>query len=102
MSSIENYQIILNTQEIDLKTDRTNSTTKGREEATLRKRGNAEMWLGEKWIMGAMEWGAVVAEKSKREECTGDCPKNVSPKPLAWKRRWAEFCKFLQPLGLKA
>ena len=82
-----------------MKADRSNFTTKGREEATLRKRGNAEMWLGEKWIMGAMEWGAVVAEKSKREECTGDCPKNVSPKPLAWKISEVEFCDFLTTSG---
>ena len=40
MNKLDNYQIILNTPEIDLKTGRTNFTTKGREEATSKKVGS--------------------------------------------------------------
>ena len=45
-SHLINHQISLNTPEINLKTDRTNSTTKGREETTLKKVGSVEMWAG--------------------------------------------------------
>lgn len=41
-----NYQNILNMQEIDLRTDGTNWTTRGREEATWSKVGSAETWFG--------------------------------------------------------
>ena len=49
------YQIILNTPDINLKTVRTNSTTKGREEATSKKVGSVRHGLGEKQIAGAVE-----------------------------------------------
>lgn len=42
----DNYQIILNTPENDLKTGRAHYTTKGRKEATSKKVKSAEMWLG--------------------------------------------------------
>lgn len=37
MNTTNNYQIVLNTLEIALETDRTNSTTEGRKEATSKK-----------------------------------------------------------------
>lgn len=46
MNTVDNYQIILKTPEIDLKTIRTNSTTKGREEAILKKVGSTETEFG--------------------------------------------------------
>ena len=46
-TQLDNYQIIVNMPEIKLKTDGTNSTTKGREEATWKKVGSVEMWFGE-------------------------------------------------------
>ena len=49
-------------------TDRTNFTTRGREEATSRKEGSVDMWLEEKWITGTAE--ALVAENGKREWST--------------------------------
>ena len=36
-------------------TDRTNCTTRGRKEVTLRKVRSAEMWFGEEQILGAGE-----------------------------------------------
>lgn len=41
----QNYQIILNILEIDLKTGRTNSTDKGKEDATLKKVGTVKIRL---------------------------------------------------------
>ena len=41
-AELDNYQMILNTQESDLRTDRTNCTTRRREEATSRKVGRED------------------------------------------------------------
>lgn len=63
-----NYQIILNVPEIDLKTGRTNSATKSREEATLKKVRSMDTQLGRE-----MDYGhcgrerALVSEKGKRQ-----------------------------------
>ena len=43
---VGNYQVILNTPEIDLKTGRTNSMTKGSKGATMKKVGSEEMQFG--------------------------------------------------------
>ena len=59
-----NYQIILNTPEIDQKTGRTNATTTSRKEATLKKVGSAEVQLGREtdgaYFSGE---GAIISEK---------------------------------------
>ena len=57
-----NYQIILNTSEIDLQTGRKNSITKGREQATLK----ADMWFGKDTDLGCcVEEGEAGTEKGK-------------------------------------
>ena len=60
--------------------------------------------LGEKQILAATEGreGAVVMEKGEREGHTGMHEESISPWPLAWKVRRAEFCEFLQAEGLNA
>lgn len=47
--------------------------------------------------------GALVVEKGKKERSMqGNTHKEtISPKPLAGNMRGAEFCEFLQPLGLE-
>ena len=50
LSNRDNYQIILNIPEINLKIDRTNHITKGREEATSKKVGSIETQSGGEWI----------------------------------------------------
>lgn len=45
-NTTSNYEIIINTPEIYLKMDRTNSTTKRRQEATSKKVGSVEVWFG--------------------------------------------------------
>lgn len=48
----DNYQTILNTPRIDLRIERTNSTTKSREEVTSKEVGGAEtQFSGEKQSM---------------------------------------------------
>ena len=57
----------LNNPENDLKTGRTNSTTEGREEATLKKVGSMEIWFWREMDCGHCdEERAVIVEKSKR------------------------------------
>ena len=84
--------------DISLNTDRTHSTTKGREEATLKRVGSTEMWFrGETDRGWCRKEGTIVLEKGERERGTHNG--NVSPKLLAWKRTGADFCEFLQPVG---
>lgn len=65
---MNNYQIIINTPDIDLKTERTNSTAKGREEDTLEKLGNEELWFGRETDHGCLgREGAAVVEKGERQ-----------------------------------
>jgi len=77
------YQITVITPEIDLKTDRTNCTTKRREEATLKKVGSVETWLRGEMDHGCCGGeGAIVEEKGKREYSThGNTEENISLKP---------------------
>lgn len=49
-----NYQIILNTLEIDLETDRTNSTNREKR-PQMKKIRSVETWFSEE--MDRMEWG---------------------------------------------
>lgn len=51
--------------------------------------------------MGATERWKLCSGKRVREEHPG-MHKDISPKPLAWKMRGAQFCEFLQSVGLKA
>lgn len=75
----------MNTQKIDLSTDRTNCTTGGREEATLWKVGSADMWFG-----GEMDCrccggeGAPVMEKGEREKSAQGNTPEYFPKAIAW------------------
>lgn len=90
----DNYQIILNIPDIDLKTHRTNPTTRGREEATLSKEESAEMWFRVDMERGCYrrpghreEWENGAAEEDSQNHCLG---------------KWgSEFSEFLQPMGLK-
>ena len=67
----DNYEIILNTPVTDLKTGRTNSTTKGREKPSLKKVGNVHTWFGrETGHCGGEE--ALVTEKGERQTNTQD------------------------------
>lgn len=45
LQQLDKYQIILNTPKIDLSTDRTNCTAKGREEVTTLKEGCVEIMV---------------------------------------------------------
>lgn len=55
INTLDNYQIIVNTPEINLKSDRTNSTMKGRERSHTEKVESAEMWFRDKKIVDAVE-----------------------------------------------
>lgn len=58
--------------EIDQKTDRTNATTRGKEEDILKKVGNAEMQFGRKTDCGCCgREGVLVAEKGERRAQRG-------------------------------
>lgn len=62
---------IINTPEIDLKTKRTNSTTKGREENTSKKVGSMETHSGRETDHGCYgAEGAAVTKKGKRQTST--------------------------------
>ena len=71
-SQLDNYQIILNTPEVDLKTDRTNSTTKGREEATSKNVGSALTCFRRKMYPGCCRGQGAMVTEGKREEHTGE------------------------------
>ena len=60
---LSNYEITQNTPEIDPKIRRTNSTTKGRKEATLKKIQSAEMQVGRQTDLGCCS-----AKKGKRSD----------------------------------
>ena len=52
------------------------------------------------WVL--QRGGTVSKEKGERERSTQKRAKEkVSPKPMAWKMRGAEYHEFLQPVGLK-
>ena len=54
-----------------MKTSRTNSTTKGRKEATSKKKGSAEMWFGQEMDYDHCDGeGARVVKKGKRQRQT--------------------------------
>lgn len=81
---LNNYQIILSTAEIDLKTERTNCTTKGSEGATLMKAGSLGMlFRGEMDHEYYGREGARVSKKSKRERSTwGNTQKEYFPEAI--------------------
>lgn len=65
------YQMFLYTPEINLKTDRRNSISEGREEATSEKVRSAETWfIGEKDLICCGGEGAMYSEKGKKERST--------------------------------
>ena len=60
--------IQVNKLESDPKTDRTNSTTKGKEEAILKKAGSAEKWFGRETVHDCSNREvAMVTEKGMRQ-----------------------------------
>lgn len=67
-----------------MKTDRTNTTIKGRDEATPGKVGSVEMWFRGELIIDAAEgseswsWRKVI-EKRKREVHTRECTRIIFP-----------------------
>lgn len=90
-----------NNPENDLKIGRTNSTTKCREEATLKRAGSAEMQWGAK---SCRTEGAADSEKGKKQTVTlGSLHReDESPQHLALKVREAKYHEFLHPGKLKA
>ena len=66
--------------------DRTNFTTKGREEAALRKTGNAETWFGEEMDHGAAERRELWSQRKAREsrEHKDKHKESTSPKAIGW------------------
>lgn len=89
--------------QIDLKTDRTNPTNKGREEATPKKVGSAVIWFREKWITGATEGGEPWSQRKVREQGAqrGTHKENFSPKPLTWKTQGLTFESPYNQWGLR-
>ena len=77
-------------------TERTNCTTRGREEATSRKEGSVDMWLGEKWITGTAEGREPWLQKQGRGSGVhkDKHKENTLPKPLAGKSRGTVFMTF--------
>ena len=70
----------------------------------MKKVGNAEALFGREMNHSCCRGqGAVVAEKGYKERGAyrRTHNENVSSKPLTWKIRWADFCEFLQPVGLE-
>ena len=102
-TQLGNYQIILNIEEIDPRTDRKNCTTRGRGNATSRKLESLETWLREEEIMGAAEEREPWSQRKARKSGAHRDPhkKNTFPKPLARKMRETDFCEFLQPIIFK-
>lgn len=81
MNTRDKAQIILNAQEIGLRTDKTNCRTRGREELTCGREEVERCGLGEKRIAGTEEGegGALVTERDKREEHIGECTRETLP-----------------------
>ena len=100
-----NYQIIINTTEINLKADRTNSTTKGKEEATSKKVVKKEIWfMGDRDCGFYGGDGAMVMQidGQEREEHTVECTRRTLPQSNWLGKQVAEFPEVLQPVGLKS
>ena len=80
-----------------MKTYRTNSTTKGREEATLKKIGSVEtLFRGEtdhRCCGGEKPWSQ---KKVRERRAYRGMHKNISSKSLTVKIRGDDFCEFLQ------
>lgn len=91
---LDDSQIVLSTQEIDLKTDRTNCISREREEGNLRKVGSEEMWFGGEMDGGYCGEGALVVEKGKREECTGTSTGTLPPSHCLGKREGQNIMSF--------
>ena len=82
-TQLDNYQIILNTPEINMKTDRTNSTTTGSgEEATSKKVGSMNTPFGGETDHECCrrEGAMVMGERQEREEHMGEC----TPIAISW------------------
>lgn len=98
-SDLNNYQTIMNIQEIDLRTDRINCTTRGRDEAMLRKVRNVETCFGgEMDCWGHGEERLLVTGKDEREwSAQGYAQSRHFPKAITWEMRGADSYEFLQP-----
>lgn len=111
-TQLDKYQIILNTQKINLRTDRMNYTTRGREESTLWRVGGVETWFkgetdhrysgGEGVLVMDREKARNTMHEHKIERSTqGITKRKHFPKAIDWENETADFCEFLQPTGLK-
>jgi len=77
-------------REIDLKTDRTNSTTREREEATLKKVGSVEMWFRGEMNCGCCGGERAMITKGERERersTQGITQGKHFPKAIDWGRK---------------
>lgn len=89
-TQLDHYHIISNTQEVDLRTDRTRCTTRGREETILRKVEGEETWFGGEMDQGTAE-GRKPGQVSKGAWSARECAQEEHfPKAIFWenKRGW--------------
>ena len=101
---LDNHQITLNTPEISLKTGRTNSTTKGREQATSKKVGSVAAWLRRQVDHGCYggEGAAVVEKGQETDQLTGQHMRKMIPHSN-WlgKQEGLNFMSSCNQMGLK-
>lgn len=86
-------KVILDTPEIKLKTGRTNHTTKGRGEATMKKVESVKGWFGREMDVSCCGGeGAVVREKGERHTNTlGSAGENKAPSNCLGKQEGLNF-----------
>lgn len=78
------------------------STIKCEEEATWRKVGGVEMWLGTKRTHGTVLGRDAVGTEKYRGPHRGLVFSPMQPPQTGdFDREGAEFCEFLQPAGIK-
>ena len=76
-------------RDINLRTDRTNCTTSGREESTPWKVGGGEMWFGgETDHRHCTRESTLIVERGKRERSTQGIPQGKHfPKAIDWENK---------------
>ena len=90
-TELDTFQIILNTEEMDLRTKRTNFTTRRRKETTSWNAGGSEMWFGgEKNCKPCEGEGALIIEREDGENMSGTAQEKHFPKTNDWEnyRGW--------------
>lgn len=89
-----------------MKTDRINSTMKGREKTTVKKVGRVEMWFRGEMGLAVAEWRMIWSQRRvrgrKRGAHSGECTRRTFPHGH-WlgKREGLEFVSSCNKQGLK-